>query len=190
MEFPLKYAPLAPDIWNKLAAIPRTGWVRRNVSNPESVQEHILHARIIASNLTSLTLQEKEEVINMLEIHDWPEVETGDIVIYTYNEQERRKLKLNKFEKEKEVMSNICSNLDEIGKEIFNLWLHLETSNSSLAKFSKEIDKYQAIEKALEYEKTQGIICFKEFLDYNGQFISHPELLEKLKNLSTGHEKK
>jgi 5'-deoxynucleotidase YfbR-like HD superfamily hydrolase len=44
----LEFAHRVPEIWNKLAQIPRTGWKRRGVNKPESVQEHTTSLRDMA----------------------------------------------------------------------------------------------------------------------------------------------
>lgn len=64
-----------------------------------------------------------------------------------------------------------------------DLWLRFETSADEMASFARQIDKYQAVEKALEYERTQGIPLFGEFLNYTRKYIVHPILLEKIQKL-------
>ncbi len=179
----LKYADIAPDVWNALGELKRTGWVTRGVSNPESVQEHTVTLRNIAATLEGLSEQEKSELLDMLEVHDWPEAIHGDEVIVTPDEEKRKTLKAAKSEKEKAALSSICSKLGEKGKEIMDLWLRYESSQDELAILARQLDKYQAIEKALEYEKSQGMPLFREFLDYAGPGITHPLLLEKIQKL-------
>jgi hypothetical protein len=52
--------------------------------------------------------------------------------------------------------------------------------------FGRELDKYQAVEKALEFEEQQGIELFDEFLKYSINFIHHPVLLERIEKLKLG----
>ena len=184
----LRFAHLAPDVWNALHDLKRTGWVNRGVENPESVQGHIIALRNIASNMEGLTEEERDGLLDMLEVHDWPEAIHGDEVILTLNQEELRELKSNKFESEKAALSSICEKLGEDGKIIMNLWLRFETSQDSAASFARQLDKYQAIEKALEYEKVQGKLLFKEFLDHAKarNSITHPILLKKLELLEQG----
>lgn len=179
----LRFAHLAPDVWDALGKLERTGWVKRGVKNPESVQEHTIALRDIASSMVGLTDTEKQELLNMLEVHDWPEAINGDEVILSYDEEKLKLLKEAKFEKEKMAMNSICEKLGEKGKEIMDLWLRFETSNDEVASFGHQIDMYQRIEKALEYEKAQDIPLFTEFLEYDRKRITHPILLEKIKEL-------
>ena len=184
----LRFANLAPEVWNALGELKRTGWVNRGVANPESVQEHTIALRNIAASLDGLSEQEKEGLLDMLEIHDWPEAIHGDEVILSTDENELKSLKATKFEKEKMALAQICERLGEDGKEIMGLWLRFETSSDEAASLAKQLDKYQAIEKVLEYEKAQGIPLFKEFLDYSRKSITHPILLKKLEKLEEEFE--
>jgi putative hydrolase of HD superfamily len=179
----LKFARFAPDVWKALGELKRTGWVNRGVANPESVQEHTVALINIASSLEGLTEQEKEGLLDMLEVHDWPEAIHGDEVILSVDENKLKSLKEIKFENEQIALVSICEGLGKRGKEIMDLWIRFETSTDDAALFAKQLDKYQAIEKALEYEKSQGIPLFKEFLDYSRQSITHPIILEKIKKL-------
>ncbi len=179
----LKFAQFAPDVWKTLSELKRTGWINRGVKNPESVQEHIISLLNIAASLKGLSEKEKDGLSEMLEVHDWPEAIHGDEVIFTYNDAKSKSLKTVKFEKEKIALLSICENLGEKGKEIMSLWLRFETSSDESAALARQIDKYQAIEKALEYEKTQKIALFKEFLEYARNDITHPILLEKIGKL-------
>lgn len=179
----LRYAPLASDVWKALGDLKRTGWINRGVANPESVQEHTLALIKIVESIDSLSAEEKQDLQNMLEVHDWPEAIHGDEVIFTYDDEKRKSLKEIKFEKEKAALASICERLGEKGNEIMSLWLRFENSSDDLASLARQIDKYQAIEKALEYEKTQGIPMFQEFLDYARKSVNHPVLLGMIKKL-------
>jgi 5'-deoxynucleotidase YfbR-like HD superfamily hydrolase len=180
---PLKYAQLAPDTWHALGRLLRTGWVDAGVKDPESVQQHIMALRNIAASLEGLTDAEKDGLLDMLEIHDWPEAIHGDEVILTDDKEEEKILLTTKFENEQKALARICEPLGEMGDHILKLWLRFETSDDVVAVLARQIDKYQAIEQALEYEKLQGIPLFEEFLHYSRKDISHPLLLEKLEKL-------
>lgn len=79
-------------------------------------------------------------------------------------------------------MEKICDDIRG-GEEIMALWLRFETSNDPAAVFGRQLDKYQAVEKALEYEQAQGIALFDEFLTYSINFIHHPVLLKRIGQL-------
>lgn len=177
----LKYAHLAPDVWEALAKLPRTGWVRRGIENPETVQQHILALMELAANIPNedLSPDEREELIEMLEVHDWPEAINGDPVILE-DDEEGRRLKAEKAVSEHQAMVHICGKLGDVGERILGLWMRFEEGSDKISSFAKQLDKYQAVEKAFEYEKKTGKAITQDFIDYASKFISHPAVLEKL----------
>lgn len=179
----LKFADLAPETWEALGKLPRTGWVSRGVKNPESVKEHTVSLIELAASLEGLSDAEKKGLSDMLEIHDWPEALHGDEVILTDDEEKRKSLKAAKFENEHQALATICGKLGMAGGGIMDLWLRYENSEDDAASFARQLDKYQAVEKALEYEKDQKIPLFKEFLDHSRKYISHPVLLKKIEQM-------
>lgn len=182
----LRFANLAPDVWQALDKIPRTGWKNRKVKNPETVQEHTLSLRKLAfSLLTELPPEEQDGLLEMLEVHDWPEKIEGDEAIIESDTAKEEALRKDKLNRERRAMRSICSPLGRNGDEIFALWIRFETSTDPAATFAGELDKYQAIEKALEYESEQQIPLYKEFLNYamSKNQITHPLLLKKLEEL-------
>lgn len=185
-SFELKYAHLVPKVWEALSKLPRQGWVDRGVKNPESVQEHTVALRRIASemfvSLPELSSTEKQDLLDMLEIHDWPESkpEVGDRVIIRGTEEEKKKLRKEKYEAEYKAMEEICAPLNEKGKHIFGLWLRYGKQEDLVSKLSHQIDKYQAIEKAFEYEKQGEPVSTQEFIDHQGHIVTNSYLLGKL----------
>ena len=179
----LKFANLAPGVWKALADLKRTGWVKRGVENPESVQEHTISLLKLASSFEDLSDTEKDGLLEMLEVHDWPEALHGDEAIITKDPEERARLKAIKFDKEHEALKTICGPLGVSGDKILNLWLRFEKSPDEAATFARQLDKYQAIEKAFEYEKSQGLLLFKKFYDGDIERITHPILVERLDDM-------
>lgn len=186
-EHPLEYkfAHLAPDVWRALGELPRTGWVNRGVESPETVQEHIIALVQLAASFEGLSNAERDGLVEMLEIHDWPEAIHGDEVILTADVAQEKSKKAVKFENEQKALAEICEKLGDAGKEIMTLWLRFETSQDPAASFARQLDKFQAIQKALEYEQARGIPMYTEFRDYSNSKgeITHPLLLARLAQL-------
>ncbi len=179
----LKRGNEAPHVYEALHALKRTGWVERGVKNPESVKEHTEALIRLASELSPLlTSEELDGLLEMLEVHDWPEVLHGDEVILEENLGDKKVLLDVKFENEKRALEKICATLTN-GDIVIKLWLRFETSVDPAAAFGRQLDKYQAVEKALEYERTQGIPLFEEFLTYSLKYITHPILLQRIERL-------
>lgn len=179
----LKLAVIAPQVYQSLQDLKRTGWVMRGVENPESVKEHTEALITLAKELSPLlSSDETEGLLEMLEVHDWPEALHGDEVILELKPDERKALKEAKFENEKRALVEICAALPN-GEKIISLWLRFENSNDPAAVFGRQLDKYQALEKSLEYEQAQGIALFDEFFNYSINFIHHPVLLRRIEDL-------
>ena len=187
-KFELKYTNVAPDVIERLQALKRTGWVRRDVRNPESVQEHSVACRNLViseiNSLTEFTVKEKEELLDMLEIHDWAESDpgVGDLVILKTN-VDRETLKKEKTRLELEAITKICEKLGDKGKIILELWKRFEDGQDSLSSFAHQVDKLQAMEKAFEYEKEGQTVSAQDFIEHDEERIVHMVLVKRLQAL-------
>lgn len=179
---PLRFNIGTEHIWSALEAIPRTGWVQWNIPNPENVAEHILAIRELAVLLKSdlnLTEGEFNDLLAIIEVHDWPEIVTGDIVVMG-NEANAIQLSQTKKEQERVAMEDICSST-VFGSEALAFYTRYEEGEDKVAKYAKELDKLQAVLLAVEYHKQYhrpGIV--EEFYEYAKARISTPVLVERL----------
>lgn len=164
---------------NRLYEIPRTGWVDRGVKNPETVGEHTDCLVMIAIE----AFPGMKGLYKMLKIHDWPEAgeKVGDRRVDTFCPKDHRITKEEKRILEYKAMTDICSNLGRSGKTIMNLWLEFEEKKTDRAKIAYQIDKLQAILKALEYQRDGEPVKAQEFIDYQGNDIQHPVLKDILR---------
>ena len=180
MNFELKYAKIVPDVWNALDEIPREGWVRRGVKNPESVQKHSTSCRDLVRelviHLAEFSNSDILEILDILEVHDYPEKINGDEVIVTNDPEEKKRLKAEKFKREYAAMLEITKPLGSKGKEMFSLWLRFEKGEDKNSIFAKEIDKYQSIEQAFFYEDNWKKVFAQDFINYYRNDIVHPVL--------------
>lgn len=64
----------------KLKKIPRTGWVRANVPNPESVADHSYETALIVSIIADSLNLDHSKLVRAALVHDLAESVTGDIV--------------------------------------------------------------------------------------------------------------
>lgn len=140
----------------KSKRLPRTGWMRTKVKDPESVAEHSFRVGVLAMVLSDKLgySLDKEKLIKMALLHDLGEVITGDIVIERGGiiDIEKRK---EKEEKEKQGVGKIFSLIKEenIYGAIFNEMLDRTTEE---AKVFWQLDKLEMAIQALEYEQEQG----------------------------------
>ncbi len=183
-----KYAEHFPEVWEALRKLLRTGWVDRGIKNPESVQEHILALMALAYSLKAELPEFSEDdmahIIEMLEVHDWPEAIEGDPVILTDNIEERARLQKEKFNKEHAALEKVTRDKGELGKKIMELWLEFEKGEGEMASFARQLDKYQAVIKAFEYEKQGWNVSTKDFIDYTRKRgLIHPLLIKKVSEI-------
>lgn len=182
---PLRFIEGTEYIWSALEAIPRTGWVQWNIPNPENVAEHILAIRKLAVSFKSdlnLTEDELDDLLAIIEVHDWPEIITGDIVVMG-NEVDASELSHSKKQQERFAMEDICRNILR-GDEVLALYTRYEKGEDKVSKYAKELDKLQAVILAAQYHKQYdrpGIV--EEFYEYSKKRITTPNLIERLESL-------
>lgn len=177
----------APWVYEALGKLKRTGWLMRGIppEEAESVKEHKEALLMLVNTLSpQLTPEEQDGLPDMLEVHDWPEIIDGDQVILEEKIGDKKALLEAKFEGEKRALQGICEQIPR-GEEVMALWLRFETSDDPAAVFARQLDKYQAVEKALEYEKTHKVSVFEEFYSYSIKYITHPLLLARMEALMT-----
>jgi putative hydrolase of HD superfamily len=147
----------------ELKQLPRTGWVRSEVDNPESVAAHSWGMAILALRLAPENL-DMIKVLSMCLVHDLPEVRIGDLTPYDDVS--------NKAELEHKAMSMMAPN-----------WLVLfeeyQAGVTHEAKFVKQIDKLDMGLQAILYQNQQGL-DLSEFISSAKAKISDSDLLNFL----------
>ncbi|RGB30322.1 HD domain-containing protein [Rhizophagus diaphanus] len=147
----------------------RTGWIQFNIKNPESISDHMYRMSILALLLNDDDL-DKNKCVKMAVVHDLAEGIVGDISPaegITKEEKHRREM---------EAMQHICKELlgNSIqSQEIFSLWQEYENGETMEAKFVKDLDKFEMILQAFEYEKSDKKDLSEFFENTRGKF-NHP----------------
>ena len=146
-----------------LKQLPRTGWVRSNVENPESVAAHSWGMAILALRLAPKDI-DLTKVLSMCLVHDLPEVKVGDLTPHDDVS--------NKAELEHSAMK-------ELAPDWLALFEEYEAGESREARFVKQIDKLDMGLQAMLYQNEQGLEL-GEFLVSAKAQISDADLLEIL----------
>ncbi|CAB4440540.1 unnamed protein product [Rhizophagus irregularis] len=147
----------------------RTGWIQFNIKNPESISDHMHRMSILALLLNDDDL-DKNKCVKMAVVHDLAEGIVGDISPaegITKEEKHRREM---------EAMQHICKELlgnSLQSQEIFSLWQEYENGETMEAKFVKDLDKFEMILQAFEYEKSDKKDLSEFFETTRGKF-NHP----------------
>ncbi len=183
-QFPLNFKGqrriFVYTIIQALSKTPRTGYKDRGVIKPETVYEHTEKLIILANRYFSHI----PGLIKMLKIHDWAESNksVGDIRTDSFCPEDHRQTHEKKFEQELLAMLEICKELGQSGKEIFDLWLEFESGETERAKIARQLDKIQAIMQSIYYQNQGQTVIAQEFIDHDSDKISDPvlkKLLEK-----------
>lgn len=140
----------------KLKSLPRTGWLRAGIENPESVAAHSWGVAWLCMVLCPKELN-KLKVLEMALIHDLAEVRIGDITPYDGIEvAEKHKMESVAFV---EMTEQLCNR-----QHLRDLW----NEQSAEADFVKQMDK---LDMALQAQEYGGL---EEFIDSALQVLINP----------------
>ncbi|XP_068432685.1 5'-deoxynucleotidase HDDC2 isoform X2 [Clinocottus analis] len=163
----------------QLKRVPRTGWVYRNVKNPESVSDHMYRMAMMSLTITDPTV-DKDRCIKLALVHDMAECIVGDIAPMD------NVSKAEKHRREEEAMRHLSALLPEgLQQEIYGLWEEYETQSSQEAKLVKQFDLLEMILQAHEYEELENTPGrLQEFFDSSNGRFHHPDVLQLLSSLN------
>ncbi|KAL5537819.1 hypothetical protein UlMin_044393 [Ulmus minor] len=154
------------SICHQLKTTKRTGWVRRDVKDPESIADHMYRMGIMALIASDIPGVDRDKCVKMAIVHDIAEAIVGDITPSDGISKEE------KSRREREALDHMCKVLGggSRAKEIGELWMEYEGNSSPEAKIVKDFDKLEMILQALEYEKEQGKDLDEFFQSTAGKF--------------------
>ena len=147
-----------------LKTTPRTGWVKRNVKDPESIADHMYRMSLMALLMEGNSDgYDVDRCIKLAIVHDLAECIAGDITpVCGVSDGE-------KYRMESEAMDTITSMLGDnvASRNIRALWDEYERGETKEAKLVKDFDKVEMIVQAGEYERDQGDrgVELQEFFD-------------------------
>lgn len=167
----------------KLKSTKRTGWVYRGVKSPESVSDHMYRMAIMSFLPTGLdegTNINRDHCIKLALIHDMAECIVGDITPFDGVSKEE------KHKREKQTMEYLSSLVgEEVGKEFLLLWQEYEAQETEEAKFVKDLDRFEMILQAHEYEDGEGKPGWlQEFFDCTKDKFHHSIVKEWVQELN------
>ncbi|XP_055289884.1 5'-deoxynucleotidase HDDC2 [Moschus berezovskii] len=162
----------------QLKRVPRTGWVYRNVQKPESVSDHMYRMAVMVL-VTKDERLNKDRCVRLALVHDMAECIVGDIAPADNVPKEE------KHRREEEAMKQLTQLLPEdLQKELYELWEEYETQSSAEAKFVKQLDQYEMVLQASEYEDLENKPGrLQDFFDSTAGKFSHPEVVQLVSEL-------
>uniref|UniRef100_A0A915KMG6 HD domain-containing protein n=1 Tax=Romanomermis culicivorax TaxID=13658 RepID=A0A915KMG6_ROMCU len=163
------------NLLGKLKHLPRTGWLKYKLNqHPEPVAGHMYRMAILAfcldDHMTSCNGNSKQ---------------VGDITPYCGISPEE------KYRRENEAMQKISTLVPgKIGAEMYDLWREYESQSSPEANLVKQLDKFDLIAQAYEYElENQKPKYLQEFFNSTSKSIKDEPILSWSKFLLEEREK-
>ena len=113
-----------------------------------SFQGHMYRMAMLAMTMEPVASVDMSKVVRMCLVHDLAETRVGDITPYDGVSAE------DKHQRETQAMASIAGFLrPEAGKELTALFQEYEEHASPEAKLTKDLDLFDMIQQAFEYEK-------------------------------------
>ena len=162
----------------KLKSTKRTGWLNNSIKEAESIADHMHRMSIISMSISDDKI-DKNKLIKMAMVHDLAEAVVGDITPHDGVSMEE------KFKMEYDGIKLFKSQLlveTAFANEIEALWKEYEEGTSPEALLCKDIDKFEMIMQAYEYE-CAGYGPLQSFFDSTRGKFSHPEIKRMVSEL-------
>lgn len=147
-----------------LKSLPRAGWLRAGISQPESVAAHSWGVAWLALVHCPPEL-DRGRVLALATLHDLAEVRVGDITPHDGVP------KAEKRAREQAAATDLLADQPEL----LALWAEAEAGESPEAQFVKELDRLDMGLQALRYA-AEGGQDTREFIESALQGIRRPEL--------------
>ncbi|ODN01058.1 HD domain-containing protein 2 [Orchesella cincta] len=176
----------------------RTGWVRKGVTKPETVAGHMYRMAIMSAFLVDDASLDMNKCIRMSIVHDIGESIIGDITPNDgVDDAYKNKIETEAVEKLAGLVKS--KSADEI-RQLFqhdNRILHFscrqeyEEGKTKEAKLVKDLDRFDMVLQAYEYEQMEGKPEFlQEFFDSTKEKLadSHPKVKGMLLELYKARE--
>jgi len=159
------------NILGKLKTLKRTGWVQNEIPLPESVADHMYRMSMLSFLITDKAVN-RDELIKICLMHDLAEAKVGDITPHDgVSKEDKRRLEETAL---REILSDLGQ--QEISDEMLRLWMEYEEGTSHTANVAKQLDKFEMIVQADEYEAANPGKRLDSFFHYTEGYFSHPEI--------------
>lgn len=157
-----------------LKALPRAGWLRIGIREPESVAAHSWGVAWLTLVLLPEGLDLRRALIYAV-LHDLPEVRVGDLTPHD------RVPPGDKAAAEHRAMAALTIALPR-GDALLSAWEAYEAQRDPESRFVRQLDRLDMALQAVAYRR-HGPGSLEEFLDSAAMVISDPQLVELLEGL-------
>ncbi|MEE9151611.1 MAG: HD domain-containing protein [Thermoplasmata archaeon] len=162
----------------ELKRMKRSGWLRHEIQEPESVADHSFRTAFMAMIVGDLMDVNTEKLVKMALIHDLAEVVAGDITPHDGITRE------DKRKREEEGLRQLLKGVPN-GNSYIDLWMEYEEQKSQEARLLRNIDKLEMAIQAAEYQRLYPEKDLSEFISEAKSHIDIHEvgtLLKEIKN--------
>jgi putative hydrolase of HD superfamily len=129
---------------------------------------------------------QKDRLIKICMVHDVAEAVVGDITPYDgVSKEDKRRMEEDAL---KTILEDIAA--PDVTREIFDLWLEYEDGTSKEAQLARELDKFEMIVQANEYEEQQPGKRLERFFTSTAESFTHPEVLAWANQIRNQHNER
>jgi len=180
----------------KLKTMSRTGWILRNVKNPETIAEHSFSLAMASWVLSQRRILDLEKMLKMSLVYEICELLAGDVTPYDellpsnkkkkilkrwprFSRKEKAKIFLKDYRREKKALEKITSGLSpNLKKEIIDLWDECKGRKTLEGKFVNQAYWLVTYLQALQYFKENKKFPILAWYEQMREFIEDSNLLE------------
>lgn len=162
----------------RLKTTKRTGWVVRGVHLPESVADHSFRAALIALVLSDAG--GRDHATKLALAHDVAEAQVGDLTPHCGVGAGE------KHARERAAMARVRDELlrgRAAGAELFALWEEYEAGATPAARLVKDVDKFEMLVSAYEYERREPGLDLSEFYESTAGKFRTPQVVPLVEEL-------
>ncbi|CAG9135213.1 hypothetical protein JYU34_003329 [Plutella xylostella] len=141
------------ELVGRLKHYKRTGWVLCDIDECESIAGHMYRMGMMTFLLTdetNTTNLDRFKCLQIALVHDLAECIVGDLTPHCGVSPEE------KHRREDEAMKQIAELTGIAGDRMYHLYKEYENQSSPEANFAKDLDRYDMILQAFEYEKREN----------------------------------
>ncbi len=171
----------------ELKLVKRTGWITfGRVKDPESVADHTMRLASLALVAGDELGVDRRRLVDMAIVHDFAESIVGDIV-HEYADKELPNSQ-EKSQAEHSAIKELLKGLEN-GNEFLEMWEEFEDQKTEEAMVLKQLDKFEMVLQALEYEEVADPKNFEPFWINAKKHIRHPVIKKWLKEIEKQKKK-
>jgi len=164
---------------SKLKHLDRQGWLRHGIKRPETVAGHMYRMAIMSGFVVDDPTLDLNRCIKLSIIHDIGESIIGDITPHdNVSNENKNQLETAAIEK----LAGIVGTSQ--GDEIRQLFHEYENGTTREGKVVKDLDKFDMLLQAYEYEISEGKPKFlEEFFSSTEGYFQNPQCHPKVKEM-------